>query len=74
LVSQNPLKNTGPRARKYSQSASIQSAYLCWLVGAFLARGPIRRNRSYPLKTGPACAPKQDKLVKRFKRRENVSK
>ena len=30
----------------------MQSANLCWLVG--VARGPIRRNRSNRLKTGPA--------------------
>jgi len=53
LVSQS---NWAPR-RHYTQAASIESASLRWEVrrsaGPPLARGPIRRNRSNRLKTGP---------------------
>jgi len=50
MVSQNTLKTLAP-CRHYTQTASIKSVNLWWLVG--VARGPIRRNRSNRHKTGP---------------------
>jgi len=41
LVSQNNLKNTGFRALRYTQAASIESVNLRCIVGG--ARGPLWR-------------------------------
>jgi len=50
LVPQNTSKNTGPGVGT-TQAASIESVSLRRLVG--VARGPIRRNWTNRLKTGP---------------------
>jgi len=52
LVSQNTLENNEPRAGALHKQLSIKIVSLRWLVS--VVRGPIRRNRSNRLRTGPA--------------------
>ena len=74
LVSQNNQKNTTIWApgRHYTQAASKESL-IC--VGCRrsawppLARGPIRRNRSNRLKTGPVCGHLVTKISLEFDRK-----
>jgi len=56
LVSQNTLKNTGPRAGTIHNQFRIKCKFVLVSkrsAGSPLAWGPIRRNRSNRLKTGP---------------------
>ena len=60
LVSQNTLKTLGPAPALQTSSFDRKCKLsLRWLVGA--ARGPIRRNRSNQLKTGPDWEPNSAK-------------
>jgi len=56
LVSQNTIENNGPRAGALHKQLrwKCRFALVSWRsAGLPLARGPIRRNKSNRLKTGP---------------------